>query len=291
MWVLGLVFLLCFSGVADANAGLFQKTAKNAVLHIPWDESKTVTWEFNQKDWGTWNVFGVSVNKEPISARSGTDWEYVYLGRPTTTSAWYEWMGGNHQNEILKTLDFIVDGKKVQDGTYKVSESLVIVETTDLVFPADNMIVGSVVRRYTIEVGSPNRMDFAQSTTWHTDMYMDRAYVCMLPIYKRHGRFFKMGNVEDSFVDGIRTDANKGLAPVTETFLYGDMGYGMIAGIKDLSAVDEYKYSKWGAFVWDLSADHVKLYYPRAYEMGPRFVEAGSVWESESYYIVVEVNE
>jgi hypothetical protein len=165
------------------------------------------------------------------------------------------------------------------------------VETTDLVFPADNMIVGSVVRRYTIEVGSPNRMDFAQSTTWHTDMYMDRAYVCMLPIYKRHGRFFKMGNVEDSFVDGIRTDANKGLAPVTETFLYGDMGYGMIAGIKDLSAVDEYKYSKWGAFVWDLSADHVKLYYPRAYEMGPRFVEAGSVWESESYYIVVEVNE
>ncbi|MDD4693729.1 MAG: hypothetical protein PHD88_04925 [Firmicutes bacterium] len=289
MWVLGLIFVLCFSGLANADAGLFHKTAKNAVFHVPWSD-KTVSWEFNLKDWGTWNILAVSVNKEYISSPSGTDWEYVYLAKPTDSTA-YDWMGGNHNNEALKTLEFVIDGEVVKDGTYKVTQSLVINETTDLVYPGGKRIVGSVIRRYEINVEDPNRLNFSQSTTWHTDMHMDRAYVCMLPIRKKHGRFFKMGFVEGSFVDGVRTNANKGLQRVTETFLYGDSGWGMIAGIADLSSVDDYQYSKTGAFIWDLSLDHVKLYYPRAYEMGATFVRKGSVWDSSSYYLIVPVEE
>ncbi len=286
MWCFSLILILCLSNMVNAQVGLLQKTAKNAVLHIPW-ENKTVSWEFSLKDWGTWNISSVSVNKQYLSAPSGTDWEYVYLAKPTAAAA-LEWMGGNHNNEELKTLEFIVDGKLVKDGLFKVKKSLVIYETTNLIYPNGKLIVGNVKRKYEINLESPNRINFWQQTTWLNDMHVERAYMCMLPIYKKHGRHFEMGEVKDSFVDNIRTNLNKGYQPVTETYLYGDEGWGMIAGINDLAAVDNYAYAKSGAFIWDLAYDHVKLYYPRAYEMGLRLVPNGTVWESGSYFIVVK---
>ncbi len=288
MLCFSLILVLCFSSMVSAQAGLLQKTVKNAVLHIPW-EDKTISWDFSLKNWGTWNISSVSVNKQYLSAPSGTDWEYVYLAMPTTATS-LEWMGGNHNNEQLKTLQFIIDGQVVKNGIFKVENSLVIIETTNLVYPTGKLIVGSVERRYEINVASPNRINFWQKTTWFMDMYVERAYMCMLPIYKKHGRHFEMGEVKDSFVDNVRTNLNKGYQQVTETYLYGDNGWGMIAGINDLSAVDNYDYAKSGAFVWDLANDHVKLYYPRAYEMGLRFVPNETVWSSGSYFIVVKTN-
>lgn len=287
VWVLSLILILVFSSSAYADAGLLQKTTKNAVFHVPW-EGNTISWEFNKKDWGTWNILAVSVNKKYISSPTGTDWEYVYLAKPKEAVT-ADWLGGNHGNEVLKTLEFIVDGQVVKDGLYKVESNLVIKETTDLVYPVTKEIVGSVVRHYEVNLENPNRLDFSQKTIWHTDMDIDRAYICMLPIDKRYGRHFEMGNIKDSFANNIKTGNSKGWQHVTETFLYGDNSWGMIAGIDSLDSVDQYQYSKGGAFVWDLASNHVKLYYPKAYEMGWRPVLADTIWQSASYFIVVPV--
>lgn len=289
MWILCLVLVLCFSPLTNAKAGLLEKTSKNAVLHIPFNDM-SVTWEFNLKNWGTWNILGVSINKEPLSAPSGTDWEYVYFAKPTDGTS-VEWMGGNHDNERLKTLEFIVDGEVITEGRFKIENSLIINETTDLIYPVDKRVVGSVIRRYEIDLNNPNRIDFSQETTWHYDMEVDRAYICMLPIYKKHGRHLDMDGYKDSFPEYGRTDLRKGLQPVTETFMYGDHGLGMIIGIDSLESVDFYRYSLGGAFVWDLAADHVKLYYPRVVNTGLRSIPKGTVWSSKSYYIVVTLND
>ncbi len=287
MWYLLLAILLVSSPCANAqsDAGLFSKNNQRAYLHIPW-EGKTVSWEFMLKNWGIWNIYAVSINKEYISGTSGTDWDYVYYGKPVNGKE-LAWMGGNHGNEVLKTLDFFVDGKKIINGTYKIHKNLTIVETTDLVYPEGEQVVGSVIRKYVINLEEPNRFDFSQETTWHTDMLIDRAYMCMLPMMKKHGRHFVMGNATGSFEDNIRTDGRKGWQKATETFMYGDYGWGMIAGIDSLESVDNFKNTSAGALIWDLSTNQIKLYYPRAYQMGLIPVKGGTVWDSSSYFLVV----
>ncbi len=287
MWSVLLVVFILFSSMASADAGLFTKNNYDAALHIPW-EGKTISWEFKLKSWGTWNIFAVSLNKDYISGTSGTDWEYVYYAKPINGSN-LEWMGGNHGNEVLKTLTFIVDGKEIIGGTTKITRNLIIKETTDLVYPENKQVVGSVERKYVIDLSTPNRFDFYQQTTWHTDLLFDRAYMCMLPIMKKHGRHFKMGNVLGSFIDNKRTDGRQGWQKVTETLMYGDNGWGMIAGLTDPDSVDNFVYTSAGALIWDLSSDHVKLYYPRMYLSGLIPVDANSVWKAHSYYIVVPV--
>ncbi len=80
------IILLC-SSVVNADAGLLDKSLKNAIFYLPWKEQGSVIWSFNQKDWGTWNILGVGVNKENFSAPTGTDWEYVYLAQPQTSDS------------------------------------------------------------------------------------------------------------------------------------------------------------------------------------------------------------
>lgn len=282
------IILLC-SSVVNADAGLLDKSLKNAVFYVPWKEQGSVIWSFNQKEWGTWNILGVGVNKVNFSAPTGTDWEYVYLAQPQTSDS-LEWMGGNHNNEVMKSLEFVIDGEVIKDGRHKVTDKLVINESTELVYPKTKRVVGTVVRHYEINVNEPNVIRFSQTTTWLDDMYVERAYMCMLPIWKKHGRHFEMDGITGSFTDNIKTGQNKGWGKVTETLLYGDNGWGMIVGIKNLDSVDNYQYAPKGAFIWDLAMDHVKIYYPRVYENGLTPVSAGTVWQSESYYIVVPVN-
>lgn len=281
-----LVFLLLLTpvGAAQGKTGLFHKTETRAYLYVPWEE-QTVCWEFMRKDWGIWNIYAVSINKEYISGTSGTDWEYVYYAKPVESSE-LAWMGGNHGNETLKTLEFLVDSKKIDYGTVEVKRNLTIVETTDLVYPEGSLVVGSVVRTYVIDLSEPGKMEFSQETSWHEDMLVDRAFMCMLPMMKKHGRHFQMGDFSDSFEDRVRTDGRKGFQMVTETLMYGDHNWGIIAGIKSLETVDYYKHTSGGAYVWDLAADQVKLYYPRVVFNGIVPVQKGEVWANQSYYVL-----
>lgn len=286
LYVCLLVLCLC-SPIANAQAGLFTKTDKKAALHMPWEE-KGISWEFMQKAWGMWNIYAVKVDGQYISGTSGTDWEYVYYAKPDDGDQ-LAWMGGNHGNESLKTIEFLVDGNPVGNGNHKTEQNLVIIETSDLVYPEGNRVVGSVVRKYVIDLDNPNRFDFSQQTTWHSNMLVDRAFVCMLPILKKHGRHLEMGCVKDSFADKTRSDGRKGYQKVTEVLLYGDAGWGMIAGINSLDVVDNYLLTDGGAYIWDLSVPEVKLYYPRIIRQGLVPVSINTIWAGNSYYIVLPV--
>ncbi|MDD2431989.1 MAG: hypothetical protein WCS44_08510 [Bacillota bacterium] len=286
--LLAVLLLVCPVAATEERAGLFVRDNTRAYLHIPW-ENKSVSWEFMKKNWGIWNIYAVSINKEYISGTSGTDWEYVYYGKPIGGKE-LAWMGGNHGNEQLKTLEFFVDGKDITYGKVKIKNNLTIIETTDLVYPEGNLVVGSVIRKYVINMSNPSRFDFSQETVWHKDMVIDRAFICMLPIMKKHGRHFEMGSLKDSFVNNVRTDGRKGYQKVTETFMYGDNNWGIIAGIESLDAVENYQHTSGGAYIWDLSNDQVKLYYPRVVSSGLLPVKAGEIWANNSYYIVTQTD-
>ena len=160
----------------------------------------------HEKRLGIWNIYAVPSTKS-TSPTSGTTGVCVLRKAVEVGTAW---MGGNHGNETLKTLEFLVDSKKIDYGTVEVKRNLTIVETTDLVYPEGSLVVGSVVRTYVIDLSEPGKMEFSQETSWHEDMLVDRAFMCMLPMMKKHGRHFQMGDFSDSFEDRVRTDGRKG---------------------------------------------------------------------------------
>lgn len=77
---------------------------------------------------------------------------------------WKSWKREIENSRLL------IGGKKVHFGSVKDNYNLTVIETTDLVYPEENLVVVSVNRKYFINPDNPNKLEFSKETIWHEEV-------------------------------------------------------------------------------------------------------------------------
>ncbi|MEW6227016.1 MAG: hypothetical protein AB1700_02840 [Bacillota bacterium] len=308
VFALGIAAIFVFAGVALANKEppapeeyylVTKPNPKEINVITKFGENEQLIWSFNKKDWGTWNIFWLSVtdNTEPIPvvdgknrrdvAGGGTDWEYVWRGGPKGKQP--EWMGGNHGNERLVSLTLEGDGEildPVKDLTKeedRIFHNVVIREETRLTNPGMEGDIAAIVREYSFV---PGGLRLKYTVEWLQDVRLDIGYAQMFPVSKTYGRHFRFGGYDKtySFEDNKQSGVFRGFVDSIEAFFWGDAepNLRLHAFLTDKSAVLDYKYTADMARVWDVTANQVKLYFAQFSNKGATSVAKGTKWIIQS---------
>lgn len=274
------------------------------------DAERQMVWTFNEKDWGTWNIYWLTLTQndapEPTAklvgrreiAGGGTDWEYVFRGSPVAAEP-AEWMGGNHGNEKLVSLTILADGQEFDPRTdlglneARKFRSVKVREETRLIHPKMDGEVAAIERLYKFV---PGGLRLHYKVEWLQEVYLDVAYMLMLPVSKSYGRHVQFTGDDRvvSFENSLKSNQFAGFAHSLEARTWGDKApdLRMRAFLADYQAVDDYRYAGGrNAFVWDLTPTQVKLYFARYVFSGFHPITPGTRWEVQSGWDLEVVSE
>ncbi|MDQ2087390.1 hypothetical protein RBH29_13240 [Herbivorax sp. ANBcel31] len=265
-------------------------------------DDKMLLTKFTKKPWGTWNIGGwyiITDDKIPSKkhyslADGSSDWEYVFRVSKNHSGG-YEFSGGNHENEILKSLKFFKNGKEtelfLQEGEKHYISNLKIVEETYLTTnnsPSEKY--AQVVRTYSF---SPSKITLDTNFDFISDIYMGTSYVCMMPTNKsfaRHIKFLDSKNTYSTPEPGNTLTTSEfenyiGKEKTMSVKLWGDSNpsYSFLVGIGNKKMVDYFN-NNLKVFLWDLNEKANKLYFSKYDNQDFTLVEKGTEWNNSSYW-------
>ncbi|TYQ12862.1 UNVERIFIED_CONTAM: hypothetical protein Cloal_3900 [Acetivibrio alkalicellulosi] len=266
---------------------------------------KILMTKFTQKHWGTWNIHSWNiVNDNNIPAKKyyrvvggGSDWEYVFRVAKNVNDR-YVFSGGNHENEILKSLRFFDNDKNLElpltTGEIYYLSNLKIVEETYLTInnsPSEKY--AHVIRTYYI---SPSKINLHTTFNFIKDIYMGMSYVCMLPVNKSYGqhiKFLDSGNIYSTPKSGNTLSTPEfnnfiGKEKTMSVKIWGDLepSYNFIVGIETEEMIDYFK-NDHKVFFWDLNTNGNKLYFSKYNNEDYHLVKEGTTWHKSSYWSLV----
>ena len=251
--------------------------------------------KFEKKPWGTWNIEGwfdsndwsIPSKDNTLLAGGGSDWEYVFRVR-TNKDEDYVFSGGNHGNEILKSLKILnpdnnsvitlSKGKKVTLKKLKIEEETFLTSRDN-----ESSKYAEVKRIYTI---IPSRINLETDFSFTSDIYMETSYVCMLPISKEYGRYIRFNDSGDIYItppvgETLTTDKFEnyiGKEKALSVDIWGDAmpSYRFNINIGNPEMVDNF-HNKLKTFYWDMSKEENKLYFSK-FDIEAKIIK-GTKWK------------
>ncbi|HBY21692.1 MAG: hypothetical protein A2Y24_04135 [Clostridiales bacterium GWE2_32_10] len=255
---------------------------------------------FLKKAWGTWNIGGwllveegkdISLENSTRLAAGSTDWEYVFrVKRDTDTD--YIFSGGNHGNEVLKSIQFIdadSDSEvKIEVGHMTKIKKLNIVEYTSLLIPQEGSVYAKVKRNYVIE---PSKISLDTGFEFTSDIFMGTSYVCMFPVSKEYGRYINLGDNNEHYETPkygetlTKEDFENfyGMKKALSATIWGGINpnYKFKVSIKNPEMVDNFQ-NKLKTFYWDLNESTNKLYFSKYDSEDDKKIDAGTIWHNSA---------
>ena len=288
----------------------FQKS-NNSLYKLSFTyEGKAASLTFDKKTWGTWNIGTFTYDGKSI-AGGGTDWEYVYRANKTGSGG-FAWSGGNHGNEVLVSLDIYDSetGEKIDlaTGSSVETKGIKIVEKTKMlcIYDTDGDGYGyknassdtytdedvycETTRTYYL---SGNKISLDVDYNYVADIYFQKSYTCMFPIYKTYGRNFTFHLNNGTTFSGKTTDGTvypeysnnyfKGHEAQKVTF-YGDSQPTWKFDVEfstPLDSTDNFSNAD-KVMLWDMNRVSDKLYVSKYGDLEYTLVEAGTNFGTSS---------
>lgn len=288
------------SGNSDGGLTVFRKDQKNIDIYFSMTNGKKSFIRIENKSNGTWNLRGwylstdnkiPSRNAIPL-AGSTSDWEYVLRVTDKVNTA-YQFSGGSHYNEILKSFK-LIDNDRDREFSLNIGQKenvteLKIIEDTCLTL-SDSTKYAYVKRTYIIK---PSRIDLYTDFDFIKDVYVGTSYICMLPTNKTYGRNIKFndtGNIYKTPPSGttLTTDEFENYLGKEKTLsveIWGDSlpSYKCIVGIENEEMADYFQ-NQLKFFYWDLNQYGNKLYFSKYDNEDYTLVTKGTKWSNHAFW-------